>query len=212
MADTLLILRIPTFQSLWLIPISMLSFSAKLSSCSWAAQDLVWLFTTGLLINAPKASCMMCPIQGRWFLNAGHSIPESSSVDFHLLSYWVIWWSIISCNAKQTANGQLKTVMHILQMYGYPCCSMLAIDLSSLICFWNWKRTGDQPHQMPVELYPMPNCNSDRTQWATLSLVNSLMSIRSKQTHLIWWSQLLPNCIHGQCIYHPTSVVTGCSA
>jgi len=32
-------------------------------------------------MNAPKASCMMCAIHGIWFLNAGHSIPEASSVD-----------------------------------------------------------------------------------------------------------------------------------
>jgi len=32
-------------------------------------------------MDAPKASWMTCPMHGIWFLNAGHSIPEASSVD-----------------------------------------------------------------------------------------------------------------------------------
>jgi hypothetical protein len=34
-----------------------------------------------MLMNAPKASYMTCAMDGMWFLNAGHSIPEASRVD-----------------------------------------------------------------------------------------------------------------------------------
>jgi len=38
-------------------------------------------FTPRLLMNAPKASCMTCAMHGMWFLSAGHSIAEASSID-----------------------------------------------------------------------------------------------------------------------------------
>jgi len=81
MAETFLILALPSFRSFWLFPLSMLSFSPNCWSCSWASQDLVRPFTPRLLMNAPEASCMMCAMHDMWFLNAGHSIPESTSVD-----------------------------------------------------------------------------------------------------------------------------------
>jgi len=81
MADTLLILALPSFRSLCLFPVSMLSLSPNCWSRSWASRDLLRPFTLCLLMNAPKASCMMCAMQGMWFLNAGHSISEASSVD-----------------------------------------------------------------------------------------------------------------------------------
>jgi hypothetical protein len=49
----------------------------------------VWPVTPRLLRNAPKASWMTCAMHGMWFLNAGHSIPQSSSVDY---SSCVIEW------------------------------------------------------------------------------------------------------------------------
>jgi len=83
-ADTLLILALPSPRSLWLFPMSMLSFSPNCWSHSWASQNLVWPFTLRLLMNAPKASCMTCAMHGMWFLNASHSIQEASSVDCSL--------------------------------------------------------------------------------------------------------------------------------
>jgi len=80
MADTLLILALPSFRSLCLFPMSMLSFSPNCWSHSWASQDLVWHISLRLLRNAPNASCMMCAMHGRWFLNAGHSILKASRV------------------------------------------------------------------------------------------------------------------------------------
>jgi hypothetical protein len=32
-------------------------------------------------MNAPKASYMTLAMHGMWFFNAGHSIPEASSID-----------------------------------------------------------------------------------------------------------------------------------
>jgi len=78
MADTLLIVALPTFRSLWLFPVSVLSFSPIWWSCSWASQNLVQPFTPRLLMNAPKASCVTCTMHSMWFLNAGHSILEAS--------------------------------------------------------------------------------------------------------------------------------------
>jgi len=80
MADTLLILALPSFRSLWLFPISLISFSPNCWSHSWATQDLVQPFTRRVLMNAPKARWMTCAVHGMWFLNAGHSIPAASRV------------------------------------------------------------------------------------------------------------------------------------
>ena len=82
MADTLVILALPSVPSLWLFPMSVLSFSPNCWSSSCATQDLVLPFTPGLLMNAHKPSCLMCTMHGMWFLNAGQLIPEASSVYF----------------------------------------------------------------------------------------------------------------------------------
>ena len=81
MADTLLILALPSCRSLWLFPMSILSFSPNWWSHSWASQDLVWPFTLRLLRNAPRASWMTCALHGMGCVNAGHSIREGSRVD-----------------------------------------------------------------------------------------------------------------------------------
>jgi len=81
MADTLLILAFPSFRSLWRFPMSVLLFSPNCWSPSWASHDLVCPFTLRLLMNAPKASWMMCAIHGMRFRTACYSIPEASSVD-----------------------------------------------------------------------------------------------------------------------------------
>jgi len=81
MADTLLILALPSFRSLWLFPMSMLSFSPNCRSHSWASQDSVRPFTPRLIISAPEASWMTRAMHGMWFLKSGHWIAEASSVD-----------------------------------------------------------------------------------------------------------------------------------
>jgi len=80
-ADTLLIVVLLSFRSLWLFPMSMLSFSSNCWLRSRASQDLVRPLTPRRLMNAPESSCMTCAMWRIWFLNAGHSIPEASSVD-----------------------------------------------------------------------------------------------------------------------------------
>jgi len=87
MADTVLILALPCFRSCCLFPMSTLSFSPKCGSHSWASQHLVRPFALRQLMNAPKAGCMTCAMHDRWFPNAGHTIPEASSVD---CSSWII--------------------------------------------------------------------------------------------------------------------------
>ena len=78
MVDTMLILALPFLWSLWLFPMSMLSFSPNCWSCSWASQDLVRLLTPRPLMNASEASWMMCAMHGMWVLDAGHMILEAS--------------------------------------------------------------------------------------------------------------------------------------
>jgi len=87
MANTLSIQALPSFRCLWLFAMSMLSFSPTCWLRSWAYQDMVWLVTLRLLMNAPKASWMTCAIQGIWFLNAGHTMWKATRVD---CSSWVI--------------------------------------------------------------------------------------------------------------------------
>jgi hypothetical protein len=81
MADTLLILALPSSRSLWLFPISIPSLSLNCQSRTWDYQDLVRPFTPRLLMDAPEAGWMICARHGMWFLKAGHSIPEASRVD-----------------------------------------------------------------------------------------------------------------------------------
>jgi len=82
MADTLLMPGLPSSRSLWLSPMSMLSFPPNWWWRSWASHNLFWPFTLNLLMNAPKASWKTCPMHGMWFLNAGHSIPVASRVNY----------------------------------------------------------------------------------------------------------------------------------
>ena len=87
MADSWLILALASFLSLCLFPMSMLSFCPNCRLHAWASQDLVLPVSPKLLIDARKASWMMCTMHHLWFLNAGHPIPEASIVVY---SSWVI--------------------------------------------------------------------------------------------------------------------------
>jgi len=89
MANTLLILALPSFRSLWLFPMSMLWFYPNCWSRSWPSQNLVRPFKPRLLMNAPKASCLTCAMHGMWFLEVGHWIAEASGVD--------CGWRVIEC-------------------------------------------------------------------------------------------------------------------
>ena len=118
MADTLLILALPSFWSLWLFPMSMLSFSPNYWSCSWASQDLVQPFSHRVLMNAHKASWMTCAMHGMWFL-------KCRPLDSRGLKYWlqlachrVIWGTIVSRNTEQQAIGEIRMIQHVVQMYG----------------------------------------------------------------------------------------------
>jgi len=77
----------PSFRSLWLFSMSVLSFSPDCWSCSWAFHAILRPFITRLLINALKRSWMPCDIHGMWFRKGDHSIPQTSSV---FCSSWVM--------------------------------------------------------------------------------------------------------------------------
>jgi len=183
MADTLLILVLPSFRSLWLFPMSMLSYSSNCWLCSWISQDLLWPVTPRLLMNAPKASCMTWAMIGMWFLSEGYSITETSTGDCSLCDQ-VISGSIISRNTKQTAVSKLKTIKHVIQMYSYPCSSMLALHLSSLICFQKRKRISDQPHQKQVVHDRMPNFDSYYKSWPFNILASLVVDIHTSKAQL----------------------------
>jgi len=84
-ANTLLILALPSFRSLWLFPLSMLSFSPDCWLLSWASQDKVRPFPPRLLMKATKVCCITYAMYPKWFLNAGHSIRESSTIHYSTL-------------------------------------------------------------------------------------------------------------------------------
>jgi len=112
MADTLLIIALPSFRSLWLFPMSMLSFSPNCWLRWWASQDFLWPLTLRMLMNSPKASCMTCAMHCMWFLNAGHSIPEASSVDCssRVMEYfWEALSVIIPRKRQSVISNQLST-------------------------------------------------------------------------------------------------------
>ena len=111
MADTLLILALPSSRSRWLFPLSMPWFSPNCWLHSWAAQDLVRPVAPRLLMNAPKASWMTCTIHGMSLLNAGHWIPEAWRVN---CNSWVIEkfedaWSVVIPSQHVSASSKCAT-------------------------------------------------------------------------------------------------------
>ena len=117
-----------------------------------------------------------------WFV-----VPQCRPLNSRGLKCWlqlvchrVIWRSIMSRNTKQLAVGKLKMIKHVLQMSGYPCSSLLALDLSSLISFRKWKRIGTLPHWKRVERHAMPNFDQYSKQWPTSLWVWSLKTIHTK--------------------------------
>jgi len=57
--------------------------------------------------------------------HAWYVVPQRRPLDSRGLKCWlqlachrVVWWSIISCNTKQTAVSKLKPIQHVLQMTG----------------------------------------------------------------------------------------------
>jgi len=87
MADTVFILVLLSLRNLWHFPISVLSLPQNCCLRSWASNYVVWYFTSTKVMNEPRASCMRCAMRGMWFLNAGYSMAESTSV---YCSLWVI--------------------------------------------------------------------------------------------------------------------------
>jgi len=132
MADTLLIIALPTFRSLWLFPMSIRSFSPQCWACSRASQDLVQPFTPKLLINALKASCMTCTMQSMWFLNAGHSIPEASSVDCSscIIEWFEVASSVVIPSKWQSVSSEWYSTF-------FKCMAILAA-LCWLLTYHPW--------------------------------------------------------------------------
>jgi len=130
MADTSLILALPSFWSLWLFSMSMLSFSPNCWSGSWASQDVVRPFTTRLLMYAPKTSCMTCAMHDMWCLNAGHWIAEASSVD---CSSRVIDWfeqalSVVIPSNQPLVSSKRTSALFKCMASLAPVCWQLTYD------------------------------------------------------------------------------------
>jgi len=113
-------------------------------------------------------------------------VPQCSPLDsgrlkcrFQLTSHRLLCGSIFSCNAIQSAVGMLKTIKNLLQMFGKPSASILALDLTALIRIWKRKIIADQPCHTRVVLHTIPNYVPYSMQWSTLWLVSLVMSIRA---------------------------------
>jgi len=114
---------------------------------------------------------------------ASYVVPQYRPLDSGALNGWlqlksnrVIWGSVIHRDLLWTAVSKLNTIKTTCQMYSYPCFSMMALDLSSWISFWQRKRIGYQPHRMRVVHLAMPNSNPYSKQWSRLWLVCLVMS------------------------------------
>jgi hypothetical protein len=70
--------------------------------------------------------------------------------------HWLIRGSINSRNYKQMAVCKLDSIKNFLQMWHLPCFITLAMNRSCWISFRNGNKTGNQPHQKPVWVYPLP--------------------------------------------------------
>jgi len=146
MADTVLILTLPSFRSLWLFPIWILSFSPNCGLHWWAFQDLVWPFTIRLLINTPKASWMKCNMLGMRFFNADHWILEASRVDCNSrgIEYFEEALSVV-IPSKWPSVGSKRSRTSFT--WSASCASVYWVFiLTSLIRFRTWKPIGYQPH------------------------------------------------------------------
>jgi hypothetical protein len=112
MADTRLNLVLPKVRSVWRYLISMLSFSPICWSCSLVTHDLLRHYTPWLRMNAPTASGMTCTVHGMWFLNAGHSILESSSVDYSLqvIELFQEVWSVVIPSKQPSVSSKQSSM------------------------------------------------------------------------------------------------------
>jgi len=174
MADTLLILALPSFRSLWLFPMSMLSFSPNCWSRSWASQDMVRPITPRLLMNAPNASCMPCAMHGVWFLNAGHSIPEASSVDYgsRVIEKFEEALSVVIPSKRPSVSSKRSST-------SFNCIASLA-----LVC-WPLTYHPELAFEMGiVQAINLIESELNFTQWPTLWLVCLLKSIVPKLNEL----------------------------
>jgi len=156
MADTILILALPSFRSLWLFPMSTLSFSPDCGLRSWASQGLVRPSTLILLMNAPKANCMMCAMQGMWFLNGGHSIPEASSVD---CSSRVIEWfeealSVVIPSKRLSVSSKPSRTSFKCMASRAPVCWLLTYHPWLAIKTWEEQAINHIEREMNLTQYP----------------------------------------------------------
>ena len=176
MADTLLILTLPSFRSHWLFPMSMLSFSPNCWSRAWASHDFMRPFTLSLLMNAPKASCMTCALHGMWFLNGGHSIPEDSRVDCSsqvIEKFEEALWVVIPSKWQSVSSKWSRSSLKCTASAA-PVCWPLTYH--PWLAFQKCKRICDQPHRKRVRLLAILNFDPYSKQWLTLWLICSLMS------------------------------------
>jgi len=212
MADTLWILALPSFHSLWLFSMSKLSSSRNRSLQSWVSQDLVRPGTTRLLMNAPIAGWMTCAMYGMWFLNAGHSISEASSVDS---SSRVIEWlnealSVIISHNRPSVNSKRSSTSFKCTTSPAAVCWLFSFHTELA------NKTGNEQAINLIESkFYFTQCAISIhiviTGWRYRELDSWCPSINRK-SNFISWRQLFLICIYGQCILPPAYAAKGLSS
>jgi len=117
LANTLLILALPSFRSLWHISLCMLSFCPNCWSRWCASQVLLQPSTLRLVMNSPQASCVTRAMHGLWFLNLSNLSMEvwrancraSVAKQFKKALSVVIWSILQSVSWKQSRTSVKRT-------------------------------------------------------------------------------------------------------
>jgi hypothetical protein len=98
----------------------------------------VRLFTPWLPVNAPEASWMRCTMHGRWFLNAGHSMPEASRVGSNsqvIEEFEKVWLVEIPRKQLLVSSKRLRTSFQYLASCA-PLCWLLTCHLYLTFAQW----------------------------------------------------------------------------
>ena len=117
MVDTLLILALPSFGSLWLLTMSMLWCSPNCWSRSRGIPILGVAFYTEAAHECTESQLYV--MRHAWFVVPQCRPLDSGGLDgwLWLTSHQVITGSIPSWNSNDTAISKLKTMKKVLQMY-----------------------------------------------------------------------------------------------
>jgi len=144
MADTLLILALPIFRSLWFVPLSVPSFSSKLLIALMGFPRLCVAFYPKMAHECTQSK--LNEVRHTWYVVTQCWPLDSRGLRGWLLfpSHWEIAGRVISGEYNQSTIGKLKIIKNFRQIYGYPLWGMLSLDLLCLISIQKMKRIGYQ--------------------------------------------------------------------